>query len=354
MKKILALGVAGLLLMGFFTLFAARNINRLAQNFSAKAVDAIQGQTVAGITVVLLELPPPQVDMAKLTIAWPHLAAQVAMKQGHDLLAGKTITLRMNSPQITVEGLFPVSFLLTADAIAATTQSQEPADDQPILDGITSLSDGRLSLPVSLKLWPPGEIKPQAKKLAHDLKELLHSGSTTVPVSFSGTSSFSVSNEIVTTRLSMQKVNNSYRLTMDRESLRVISWIMAEKLTDPEVDFLSLNPIKAPRLLHIRNDAQESARRAHEEHAVIPEDAYRHVLWSYLLTQTYGEAFAQVVTDAHEQGKTDNSEAEHRMDYTNNAVGRKYAAQHYQRHELIDRLLNDPNVIREATANGTR
>ena len=78
----------------------------------------------------------------------------------------------------------------------------------------------------------------------------------------------------------------------------------------------------------------------------IPEDAYRHVLWSYLLTKRFGPVFARHVTDAHEEGDPTDTAADHIMDYHNNAIGRQYALKHYRKDEILDRVLSDPNVIR--------
>lgn len=351
MKKILALGIAGLLIIALLAMITAMNVNRLAQAFSTRGVQAIQGQTVNGIHIERLDLPEPQIHIADLSISWPRLTAQVTMTEENEFLSGDTITLQMDALQVTMDGILSHTLMVSANAISATVQDKEPENKQSLSDGITRLDDGSIRLTAQLDLWPPGEIKSKAKNVVHNLMGLLRTGSTTIPVTLSGITSFRVNKEVVTAKLSVQQNDTSYRLTMDQESLRIISWIMTEKLTDPEIELLSLNPIKAPRLLHIRNDAQESARLAHEAHTVIPEDAYRHVLWSYLLTQAYGEHFATAVTDAHEQGKTDNSPAEHQMDYINNAVGRTYAAQHYTRDELIDRLLSDPAVIREAGTN---
>ncbi|WP_238314615.1 DUF6973 domain-containing protein, partial [Methylobacterium crusticola] len=75
----------------------------------------------------------------------------------------------------------------------------------------------------------------------------------------------------------------------------------------------------------IKDYAETTAHNAHAKDRTIPEDAYRHVLWSYLLTKEFGPAFASRVTDAHEQGPTGNTPKERKQDYHNNAVGRRYA-----------------------------
>lgn len=348
MKKIISLGAAGVLLVALLGIITSLNLNQLAQSYSEKIAGALQGKTVNGITVEHLDLPKPMVNLADLTIIWPSADAKIAMEQGHEWLAGKSVTLHMVDLKVSKTGLLSNRISVIVNTISASIQDQELALGTAAPDGITSVKDGHLSLSIPLKIWPLGSIKHQARSLTQDLLGLAHSGTTTVPLSFSGTCSFRIKNETVNAKLFVQQMGPLSKVTMDKESLQVISWIMAEKLTDPEIELLSQNPFKAPRLLQIRNDAQESAILAHEEHSVVPTDAYRHVLWSYLLTKAYGEEFAKKVTDAHEQGKTDNTPAEHQMDYANNSVGRRYATQNYKRNEVLDRLLKDPEVIKAA------
>jgi hypothetical protein len=79
----------------------------------------------------------------------------------------------------------------------------------------------------------------------------------------------------------------------------------------------------------------------------VPEDAYRHVLWSYLLTKEFGGAFAVEVTNAHETGKTGNTREERLMDINNNEIGREYARRGEEEQELLKLTLTDPRVIRK-------
>jgi hypothetical protein len=51
------------------------------------------------------------------------------------------------------------------------------------------------------------------------------------------------------------------------------------------------------------------------------------------------------VTDAHETAPG-NSPAERKMDYVNNEVGRRYAAEGVTPETILKRLMNDPAVIK--------
>jgi hypothetical protein len=112
-------------------------------------------------------------------------------------------------------------------------------------------------------------------------------------------------------------------------------------------------------LLRIRDRAEMAAQRAALQDPNFPEDAYRHTLWSYLLTKMYGEKFAKEVTDAHE-AFADEEEIEKMgrlsfeyasyQDLINNGVGRQYAAMGYPESAILERVLTDPAIIRDNEA----
>jgi len=79
-------------------------------------------------------------------------------------------------------------------------------------------------------------------------------------------------------------------------------------------------PRAAPAAL--AQTAELEAARLKARDPLFPDDAYRHVYWSWLLTREFGAAFAERVTDAHEEGTTyEYGEAARRMDLRNNALG---------------------------------
>ena len=91
--------------------------------------------------------------------------------------------------------------------------------------------------------------------------------------------------------------------------------------------------------------AKDTSKDAHKRDRSVPEDAYRHVLWSYLLTQKFGPEFAETVTDAHETLPT-NTAAERRMDFHNNRIGREFAQQGVKRERILWLVKNHRDVIR--------
>ena len=135
---------------------------------------------------------------------------------------------------------------------------------------------------------------------------------------------------------------------MHPEDLRRIAKILNEDLTEPEIQVYSAYPMRSPKLFYVRNRARSISKLARQQDNRISRDAYRHLLWSYMLTKEYGPQFAEVVTSAHEEGETDNTEADHIMDYRNNDLGRMYALEGRGESDLRQLVLTDPRVIRSA------
>jgi hypothetical protein len=138
---------------------------------------------------------------------------------------------------------------------------------------------------------------------------------------------------------------------LDRPDVAMLARHYSTRLTEAEIDVVASNPVRAPALLRFAQAAETAAATRLRSDPSFPEDAYRHVYWSYLLTREYGPEFAERVTEAHEEGATyEFGEAARRMDVNNNARGRVYASAGVPESELADRVRTDPKVIRSPEA----
>jgi len=183
--------------------------------------------------------------------------------------------------------------------------------------------------------------------LLYNAASLFSDGKTVIPATLSGILHFKMAQEAVRARVYTQiRSDGYYALQVNEEFFQTMAWYNRLDMTEAEARLLSKNPMRMPRLINIMDKAKQESQR-YAEVPTIPEDAYRHILWSYLLTKAYGPDFAKQVTDAHEIGDTTSTEAEHQMDYKNNAIGREYALANVKQHEVLTRLLDDANVIRK-------
>jgi hypothetical protein len=175
----------------------------------------------------------------------------------------------------------------------------------------------------------------------------LQQGRTQIPFDFKAESVFKIGKSTIKADITTKNENNDYFLVMSPDDVRRISKKLREDLTDSEISLLSTHPLLAPALFKIRNRARLKSETARAKDATVPEDAYRHVLWSFLLTKEFGPEFAKQVTDAHEIGAVKRAtEADHQMDYNNNTVGRDLAKAGYGEDMLLELAKTDAQVIR--------
>ena len=209
----------------------------------------------------------------------------------------------------------------------------------------TGSVEGRLfETAVSIDVQDPVQ---SSKRMAQEFIDLARTGSTDAYIKFDGTAKMSIRGSMVEADVRTEDVGDKTVVVVDKQDIADISRLFDDKLTPPEIDIIAENPAKAPLLFTIKDYAEKTAREAFARDSTIPQDPYRHVLWSYLLTKEFGPDFAKTVTDAHEEGPTGNTRMERRQDYNNNAVGRRYVDEGVRESDILQRVRTDPKVMRE-------
>ena len=116
-------------------------------------------------------------------------------------------------------------------------------------------------------------------------------------------------------------------------------------LAEKEAEIISNYPSKVPTMIKITRDAKRLSEFEKGKDQSFPEDAYRHIYWSYHLARELGADLAKEITDAHET-VPGNTPQERKMDYHNNDVGRKYACTNMSEEEIKNIVENSNEVIR--------
>jgi hypothetical protein len=282
------------------------------------------------------------------TIVWRDISSLFIVKRANNFLSGQNFTIVVNKLELILTNLFEKKFMLIANGLSISPSGQTTPIDGKTGKHQEGLEKGKLKIIFDFDFLSPGTVRTQICELLKKIGTIVLDGITIIPLDFSCISSFIINNELVRAMITTRRDSEGYYiLVVNKEFFNTIAWLMADDLTDAETTVLSMNPFRTPKLLRIMNDAKKESEK-YKENKGIPEDAYRHVLWSYLLSMEFGYAFSKYVTDAHEEGDNTNTEAEHQMDYNNNAVGRQYALNQYKRNEILERLLRDPKVIRSA------
>lgn len=200
-----------------------------------------------------------------------------------------------------------------------------------------------LEMPVSLR-DPVGGLR----RTLEGLQALIDVGVTATPISVSGTIGFRYRDSPVALDVRSAARAGGYGLEADRRGVEDLVSVSGSALTPAEIELVSKYPLQAPHMLYIFEYAVQTSLAAANRDAAVPQDAYRHLLWSYLLTKRFGPELAEEITDAHEIGSTTNTEADHRMDYHNNDLGREYAVEGKREDEILVLAKRDPRVVRVA------
>ncbi len=207
-----------------------------------------------------------------------------------------------------------------------------------------SLTGGRLRVEIDFNLLHP---KESIQRALNSLSDLLKNGRAEISANVYGTVSFMVGSSRQTAHVLSTALGRQTVIFLDRNDVEYISESYSQRLTETEIDLVATHPLQAPILLQIKEYAHRVALEAYRRDRRVPKDAYRHVLWSFLLTNEFGPEFAEIVTDAHEVGATYESSAlASKVDYHNNAVGRRYAVSGIKEKELLTLVQTDPLVMK--------
>lgn len=193
--------------------------------------------------------------------------------------------------------------------------------------------------------WPPDLLRSRLGRLFNEVCRVLKDGKTCVPIRLSGRIAFQIFGKQETARIWLAREGSEYRLVMNPDDLRRISEGYIEKVSDPEIEVLSRHPLWISKAMRITDEARAVSQEAFINDKDVPEDAFRHVWWSYHLTKAFGPEFSKELTDAHEKGSETNTEADHIMDNRNNQIGRDYALQDYPEGSLLERTMKDPDIF---------
>ncbi len=187
---------------------------------------------------------------------------------------------------------------------------------------------------------------PGISVLIQQMSTLFNTGITSAHIELAGKIWITLGNKESQIKIRTEPTREGTVLTLNRNDLKRLSFYFGERLSEAEIEIVAVNPMIANKLLGIKDYARQTSQKALLANPAVPEDAYRHVLWSYLLTKEFNPDFAKIVTDAHEEGLTGNTPQDQDMDYNNNAVGRKYAGLGIPESEIFLMVMRDPKVIR--------
>jgi hypothetical protein len=215
----------------------------------------------------------------------------------------------------------------------------DPSDRSPRLP-FDRLANARLTIGD----LPLGDPRQSASAVREKLQALFSENVAIGEVEFSGEVILEIGGVAQVANLYTERVGETFKLRFREDDIRAIAEAKGMDLVPEQIEIVSLYPLRAPVILALT----DQARALSTEHApddVWLQDAMRHVIWSFMLTRTFGPVFATTVTDAQElrPGNTPNERA---MDFHNNAIGRRFVSENVPLDALPHRVRSDHEVIR--------
>ena len=243
-------------------------------------------------------------------IPWPFICPDVKEIEAVVSLTNNASGFENERARVTVEqvsarleGFSFENFQLVVIGLWASVEDElsqdfdwaSPRFKEAAVNGLVSAPYVSFDLSVD-KSAPMADLRYIYRELLHLVRE----GETALPGEIHAQVQTLLDGEAVGVRLKAVPSEAGTSLQVDREDLARQAKHFSRPLTDAEIDVVAEHPLRAPRLLFLKKYAENTAAAARESDASVPEDAYRHVLWSFHLTREYGPTFAEQVTDAHE------------------------------------------------------
>ena len=352
MKKIIkiSLGFITLILIG---LYLSSNI--ILTRVSNYLLDSFAPSIKFGNT----EYERPVFNSAQLigltTLKWDGIEIKNRGKSDPTGLNRSNDSVRIDEVQVSILDLFRRSFNFSIKGLSGTLKYKE--NGVGLAGQIVQFEEVNINGPIDLTGVEKTTLSQQIKAIRAELSQILALGMTRHPVSLSGRIKFQFQNREQISRITIEKEVDDYKIILDESDLlKISSYKNGSKLNPAELRVVSRNPFAILSLLQLSDKARDVAKAAHLENSKVSEDAYRHILWSYLVTKTHGLKLAKNITDAHEF-EPDEDELKRLgpenvavftyQDFINNALGRHYATLGILESDILERVLSDPSIIKD-------
>lgn len=191
------------------------------------------------------------------------------------------------------------------------------------------------------------DVKESGDLIIGRFKTLFSENSIPDPMEFKGDALLSLDGHPIKIRVFTEKNGNRTYLKLNKDDILDAAEDFPDvDISEKEAELISQFPARALHILKITREAKRISEKEKSKHDGFPDDAFKHIYWSYHLTKTFGADFAQEITDAHET-LPNNTPEQRKMDFHNNEIGRKIASGNLSVDELNSFVLNSPEVIRD-------
>jgi hypothetical protein len=272
-----------------------------------------------------------KVDL-KLTgdIVWKDVALYINSGKNSGDLAMAHGTWRMQRVELTIKDLLRGTFFLKIDGLQFQPETQSSYAKSLLLVNERCLIYATIS---------PGIFFTKGRKACFLLKDFLENGATDLPLNLSGRITFLMKGAEILFRFHLVERDKKWGLEVNPGDLRQVADLMGEPVTNEEVKVMSKNPLKMTEVLRMKNQARKTAKDVCGKMSYDAESHCRHVLFSYKLTEAFGQKFAKRLTDAREIGDKDDDNLERMIDDQDAKQGREYALERRSEKELLEEVI---------------
>ena len=218
-------------------------------------------------------------------------------------------------------------------------------DERKVKKTIGKLENGFLKSRIPLYLKDP---EASAREIFAEVKTLFDESRSTINLDIQADVLLEIDDKEIEVGMFTERKDDTTYLRFDANDIWKAAEIFELELGEKEAEIISKYPGKVPALIKITRDAKKFSHVEKSKNKQFPEDAFRHIYWSYNLTRELGPKLAKEITDAHET-VPGNTPQEREMDYNNNAVGQKYASKSMDVEAIKDLVLHSEEVIKHPT-----
>jgi hypothetical protein len=184
-----------------------------------------------------------------------------------------------------------------------------------------------------------------ARKIIEAVKSLFKTNSTVLDLDLRATVRLGMDDKEVEAGLFTERSGDSTSLKFNHMDILNAAQQFELDLTEKEAEIIAKYPNKVPAMIKITRDAKRYSELEKNKNASFPEDAYRHIYWSYHLTRALGADLARQITDAHETAPG-NTKHERLMDYHNNEIGRRLGQNNLIKDDLKRLVMESDEIVK--------
>lgn len=215
-------------------------------------------------------------------------------------------------------------------------------DDNKANSTFGRLENGFINSKIPVYLKNPEE---SVREILQELKLLFEENKTQMDMEMDADVLLGIDDKLITVGLLTESDGDWTHLKFDAADVLKAAQSFDLDLVEKEAEIIANYPSKVPAMIKITRDAKRLSNYEKSIDPSFPEDAYRHIYWSYHLTREFGPELAKEITDAHETAPG-NTTSERLMDFHNNEVGRKLVEANLSDTELKRLILASEDVIR--------